>query len=110
MEAGLTVPRVYLLSRHAGPELVETALAAFSITPLACVIISDMKDHVLALHFGALIIRTNNEAESINFALDSFEETQMPSLVIGSRRGVTAIHEDGRVEDLLWQAQSSLPS
>lgn len=107
---GVSVPRAYLLSRCASPGLVQTALAAFSITPLSCVIISDTKDHPLAMEFGELIVKTHNETESIDFALGSFEETQMPSLVISSRSGITAIHDDGRVEDLPWQAQSSMPS
>ena len=110
MEGGVSVPKAYILSRSAGPGLVQTALAAFSITPLSCVIISDMKDRLLAMEFGELIVRTRNEVESVDFALDSFKETQMPSLVIGSRNGITAIHDDGRVEDLPWQALDSHPN
>ena len=110
MDVGAVVPRAYLLSRDAAPGLVETALAAFSITPLSCVIISDMKDRPLAMKFGELIVRAINELESIDFALESFPETQMPSLIIVSRPGITAIHDDGRVEDLPWQAQSSMPN
>jgi hypothetical protein len=110
MEAGVTVPRAYILSRAAGPGLVQTALAAFSITPLSCVIIFDSKDHRLAMEFGELILRTHNEVEAVDFAIESFKVTNMPSLVIGSRDGITAIYDDGRVEDLLWQTADSLPS
>jgi hypothetical protein len=89
---------------------VQVALAAFSITPLSCVIISDMKDQPLAMEFGELIVKTCNETESVDFAIESFTETRMPSLVIGSRSGITAIHDDGRVEDLPWQDQSLIPN
>lgn len=105
---GVIVPSAYVISRSASPGLVQTALAAFSITPLSCVIISDMKDRVLAMEFGELIISTVNEAHSIEFAMSSFEKTNMPSLVIGSRSGITAIYEDGRVEDLPWTANSTI--
>lgn len=98
------------MSRAAGPGLVQTALAAFSITPLSCVVISSTKDHRLAMEFGELVVQTNSEADAVNFALESFAETQMPSLVIGSRAGITALHDDGRVEDLPWQTADSLPS
>jgi hypothetical protein len=110
MEAGAIVPRAYVLSRNAEPGLVQTALAAFSITPLSCVIISSMKDHPLAREFGALIVMTNNETQSVDFALESFDKTQMPSLVIGSRAGITAIYDGGRVEDLPWQEANLLPN
>lgn len=118
MEAGVIVPRAYILSRAAGPGLVQTALAAFSITPLSCVVIFDMKDLKLAMEFCETerIVKTANETEAIDFAMGSFIGTQMligtnmPSLVIGTRDGITAIYEDGRVEDLPWQAQSSMPS
>lgn len=110
MEAGAIVPRVYLLCRDAKPGLVETALAAFSITPLSCVFISDMKDHRLALEFGQLIVRTESEQASLDFALESFDKTRMPSLVIVTKPGITAIYEDGQVEDLPWQAVDSTPN
>lgn len=103
MEAGAIAPRAYILSRTAGPGLVQTALAAFSITPLSCVIISDMKDHPLAREFGVLIVRTRDEEQSVDFAIESFDNTKMPCLVIGSRSGITAINEDESVETLPWQ-------
>jgi hypothetical protein len=110
MEAGAIVPRAYILSRDAQPGLVQTALAAFSITPLSCVIISNPMDYALAHEFGGLVLKMCDEFESIDFALSSFEETQMPSLIIGSRAGITAIYGDGRVEDLPWQAVDSMPN
>lgn len=110
MEAGAIVPRAYMLSREATTGLVETAIAAFTITPLSCVLISDMKDFPLAYGFHELVVRTPSEIDSVDFALTSFDETHMPSLVIGSRPGMTAIYEDGRVENLPWQAQGSTPN
>lgn len=110
MEAGVIVPKAYILSRAASPGLVQTALAAFAITPLSCVIIFQMSDHRLAREFGELIIQTHNEIEAVDFAIESFKGTNMPGLVIGSRDGITAIYEDGRVEDLLWRTADSLPS
>lgn len=107
MESGVAVPKAYILSRSAGPGLVQTALAAFSITPLSCVIISDMKDQLMAMEFGELIVKTSNEKEAVDFAIESFTETQKPSLVIGSRSGISAIHDDGRVEEMNWQVLDS---
>lgn len=107
---GPLVPRAYILSRSANTGLVQTALAAFSITPLSCVIISNMKDHRLAREFGELIVRTRDEFHSMEFAIESFVETKMPCLIIGSRPGITAIHEDGSVEDLPWQAADLMPN
>jgi hypothetical protein len=110
MEAGATVPRAYMLSREATAGLVETALAAFTITPLSCVLISDMKDFPLAHEFHELVVRTPSEMDSVDFALTSFDETHMPALVIGTRPGMTAVYTDGHVENLLWQAADSIPN
>lgn len=103
MEEGVLAPSVYVMSRKATEGLIETALAAFSITPLSCVIISDMKDYHMARKFGDLVLRVKDEDDSILFAVQSFEETNMPSLVIGSRIGICAIYSNGRTEDLPWQ-------
>ena len=102
MDAGVVVPRAYILSRSAGPGLVQAALDAFSITPICCVIISSPQDSSLARQFGAIIIRTESELDAMKFCLQAFSETQMPGLVIGSRSGITAFYDDGRVEDLPW--------
>ncbi len=114
MEGGITIPKAYILSRTAGPGLVQTAIAAFSITPLSCVIISEMKDHRLAMEFGELIVQTHNEADAVSFALESFANTHMPSLVIVKNMrgtfGIAALYEDGHLEDLPWQTADSLPS
>lgn len=107
---GVRVPITYVISREAKPGLVETALAAFSITPLSCVIISNMKDYPLAQSFGTLILRTESQDTSIGFSKESFAQTQMPSLVIAGRPGISAIYEDGSVEDLPWQALDLLPN
>ena len=108
MDFGVIVPRAYVMSRSASPGLVQTAIAAFSITPLSCVMISDMKDISLAMQFDSLILRTDSECESMELAMDSFCETNMPSLIIGETPGIKAIHGDGSVEDLPWQAQNLL--
>lgn len=99
-------PRAYLLSRMASAGLVQTALAAFSITPLSCVIIFDLKDQRLANEFGELVVMTDSETHAVDCAIEIFKETQMPSLVIGSKPGIIAIHEDGTVEVLPWQDQN----
>lgn len=103
---GVIVPQAYVISRTASAGLVQTAIAAFSITPLSCVIISTMTDYPLAQAFDTLIIRTDSEPGSLAFAIESFTQTEMPSLVIGSRDGISAIHADGIVEDLPWTASS----
>jgi hypothetical protein len=108
MEEGIIVPRVYVISRAATEGLVQTALAAFSITPLSCVVISDMKDYPMARNFDALILRTSDEDTSLIFARESFEQTNMPSLVIGSSPGISAINEDGTMEALPWPDRSSM--
>lgn len=108
MEEEIVAPRAYLISRKATPGLVQTALAAFSITPLSCVIISTMNDYPLAQQFGALILRTESDNTSLEFAMETFEQTEMPSLVISAREGIAAIHKDGRLENLPWQDQSSM--
>ena len=94
------IPQAYLLNRNSPPEQVEKVLAALSITPLYFVVISDMKDVPLAAQFGVEVLKARTEDEAIEIALGVCNEQQMPSLVISSLEGLTAVYADGRRESI----------
>lgn len=104
------VPQAYLLSRNAPPGTVRSALAAFCITPLSCVLISDMRDYALASQFSGLVLKVASGVEAVEFALCAFPKTQMPSLIIAEHpepSTVTAIRSDGSLERLDWRILDS---
>ncbi len=95
-----SIPQAYLLNRKSTPEQVEKIIAALSITPLYFVIVSDTKDVPLAAQFSVEVLKARTEDEAIEIALGVCNEQQMPSLVISSLEGLTAVYADGRRESI----------
>lgn len=101
---GVSVPCTYVLPRGAKPEIVQSTLAALSMTPICCAIISSAADSPLAHQFSEMVVRTESEQDAIQFSMLAFGQTQMPSLVIGTSPAVMAIYGDGRLEEMQWLA------
>ncbi len=93
-----SIPQAYLLGSIASPEEIAQAITALSITPLYFAIVSDMKDVPLAVQFGVEVLKVPSEDEAIEFALFTFAQQEMPSLVISSTAGLTAVYEGGKRE------------
>ena len=95
-----SIPQSYLLNRNSPPEQVEKVLAALSITPIYFVVISDMKDVPLSAKFEVEVLKADTEDKAIEVAQFTFVQQGMPSLVIGSSAGLTAIFADGKRESI----------
>ena len=95
-----SIPQAYLLSRTALPDEINQVIQALSITPLYFAIVSDMRDVPLAAQFGIEVLKAQNEAEALEIAANVFTENAMPSLIVSSSAGLTAIFADGKRESI----------
>lgn len=106
----MDAPKVYVISRNSPPALIRFAVAAFTITPLSCVLISDSEDGAMASEFGGLILKMASLKEAVEFGLSSFMETQMPTLIIGATEGISAAYSVEHWEKLPWPDQDLMPN
>jgi len=96
----IRTPAVYVLSSKTAPEATESLRTALGMTPVHTVFIHDNQDLDLACEFLSAdeVLKTKSEHDSVELAHAIFQETNMPSLVIGTAPRLDAIYPDGERE------------
>lgn len=100
MDDSLHIPSYYVVSRHLPKEHASPILAALSITPIDCAIISDTHDAVLALELSPRVLRVSSEADALKLAHDLAADGQCVPLVVGEAPVLDAYFLDGHRESV----------
>lgn len=92
----LRVPSYYVVSRQLTKEQIGPVFNAFSITPVFCSIVNDVRDVELALSFSPQVMRCKTEEDSYSVAQAISAEQKQPVLVVGTADVLDAVYADGQ--------------
>lgn len=93
-------PDYYVVPRSLTDEQIDLILHILTITPIACAIITDLKDAELGRKLGPEVIHANTVACAHELAAQIARETGSPSIIVGETRFFEARYADGRKENI----------